>query len=130
MNERTIYLPRLFIIPILITALKYKVFMYAGPEIWLFYLTGLTIGLLMGNKIANREKIESTTGALKIKLPGNYSTLTILMIFFCIKYMFGYIEATNKILPSYLSALEISINGLFSGYFLGKALNYWRRIEL
>ena len=59
-----------------------------------------------------------------LKLPGTYWTLVVLMSFFTMKYIFGYISATQTALYQELQVFEVSMSGLFSGYFLGKAINY------
>lgn len=59
-----------------------------------------------------------------LKLPGTYWTLIVLMSFFVVKYIFGYINAIQTDIYQELQVFEVSISGLFSGYFLGKAINY------
>jgi hypothetical protein len=124
-KDRKIYLPKLFITPIILTAIKYKIFLNSDLKILFSYLACLLVGMLFGFKIATCEKFEIISGKLQIKVPGNYSTLILLILFFVIKYIFGYLEATNQELYSEIMILEIAVSGLFSGYFLGRALKYF-----
>ena len=127
MKRRNVYLPKLFIIPIVLTAIKYKVFFLGGLNIWTAYFVSLIIGLGVGYRIAIHEKIRILKQSTSIELSGSYHTFIILMLFFSIKYVFGYLYDVNSALSAEYLNIEIAISGLFSGYFLGKSLNYLRR---
>lgn len=122
-KQRVVYIPKLFIIPVILSALKYKIFLSASFSVYLSYFACLALGMMIGFKIAQGQKFE-TLNNLQVKLPGDYSTISILMTFFVIKYIFGYINAINHELYQDLSILELSASGIFSGYFLGKASFY------
>jgi hypothetical protein len=122
-KQRIVYIPKLFIIPVILSALKYKIFLSASFAVYLSYFTCLLLSIIIGFKIAKGQKFE-TLNNLQVKLPGDYSTIFILMTFFIIKYIFGYINAIDHELYQDLSVLELSASGIFSGYFLGKAIFY------
>ncbi|NRA73805.1 MAG: hypothetical protein HRU36_03580 [Rickettsiales bacterium] len=123
-TSRIVYLPKLLIIPIVLTGTKYKAFMNATIAIWSNYLVCFLIGILVGFKFAESQKIKVVKSHLKIELSGSYSTLIILISFFTVKYVFGYLYATHQGLYKELIVFEIGISGIFSGYFLGKAIKY------
>ena len=70
------------------------------------------------------QKIEIIKESMSVKLPGTYWTLMLLIAFFIVKYVFGYIGATKPMIYYEVQIFEICVNGLFSGYFLGKAISY------
>lgn len=123
-TPRTIFIPKLFIIPLVLTCLKYKVFLNLERATFLYYSITLLLALLIGFFVGKNENIQLTKQKLTIFLPGNFSTLILLLIFFSIKYVFGYLNATNQELYSQIALWEIIISALFSGFFLGKALLY------
>ena len=45
------------------------------------------------------------------------------------KYIFGYLNASNQAPHVYYMFAEMFISGIFSGYFFGKALNYLYRFS-
>ena len=125
-KERDVYLPKLFIIPVVLTAMKYKIFINATMDIWITYFITLIIGLMIGYMVASREKIEVSN--MMVRLQGSYQTLIILLLFFSVKYIFGYLNAAHpELIAEYLN-IEIVCSGIFSGYFLGKAVRYLKFI--
>ena len=123
LDSQKIFLPRLLIIPVLMLGLRYKVFLLNDGILPLLYLlSGLVLGLGLGIFSATVTKIKQTQKYLTIELPGSPAMLIILILFFCEKYAFGYIQATNQVLAKSLLIYDFSIGGLFSGYLLGKTI--------
>lgn len=57
-------------------------------------------------------------------MPGGYGTFIVLLSFFLVKYYFGYLKSTDPELFLKYSIIESIISGLFSGYFIGRALAF------
>lgn len=126
-RNRVIYLPKLYIIPIILIGLQYETFFSKNNFYIALYLSLLFIGLGVGILSVLKTPIKILKDLKSIELPGSYSTLIILLLFFCVKYIFGYLEATNPILYGQYEFFEISINAAFSGFFLGRTLTYTYR---
>jgi hypothetical protein len=126
-RNRIIYLPKLYIIPIILIGLKYQTFFSGNYFSIALYASFLCIGIGTGILSALKAPIKIFKDLKSIELPGNYSTLIILLLFFFVKYIFGYLQATNTILANQYAFLELSIEGAFSGYFGGKTLYYTYR---
>ena len=122
-RQRVVYIPKLLIIPVILSVMKYKIFLSASTDIYLSYFICLLMSIVFGFKIASRQKFE-ILGSLQVKIPGDYSTLMILISFFIIKYIFGYLNAVNNDLYRELVVFELSTSGIFSGYFLGRSIFY------
>lgn len=60
----------------------------------------------------------------EIEVPGGYGTFIILLSFFIVKYYFGYLRSADLDLFLKYSIIENVISGLFSGYFIGRALAF------
>ena len=121
MRERVVPINKLLIMPLVLIALKYKVFFSIYYHV---YLLSLFIGMAIGFVMAKKMAIQVVKNKRSIKLPGGYFTLVVLIIFFSIKYLFGYLQATVPNLPVEYAISESIITGVVSGAFLGRALRF------
>jgi hypothetical protein len=70
-KSRSIYLPKLFIIPIILLLVKYEVFLSVNA--W-FYIGCMIVGIVIGY-VANRlKKLKINKETAVIEIPGEYST--------------------------------------------------------
>jgi len=122
-----VFLPRLFLIPAVFIGTKYKLFISENYTLIFTYFLLIILGFGIGTFIGNKTSINVLKDIKSIELPGTYSFLIILSCFFSIKYIFGFLYYTNPELASQYSIIEIGVSGLFSGYFLGRALSFLRR---
>lgn len=90
----------------------------------MIYIGFMLLGLSVGFITAQKTVIKIFRELKSIELPGNYSTIVILTTFFLIKYLFGYLEATNSELINPYLYIENSISGMLVGYFLGRSVCY------
>jgi len=125
-KQAQVYLPKLFLIPFILMAIKYKMFMSAKCYIWI-YVVALLFGASIGYMFAMKEKIKVIKKNKSVAVPGSYQKLVLLIIFFVFQYIFGYLHATNSVVATKYFGLELFIIGLFPGFFLGKTLNYLKR---
>ena len=123
-KPRAVYIPRLFIMPVVLSGLKYKVFIADTLSVWVGYFICLFLSSFLSFKYSTMQKIEIIKESMSVKLPGTYWTLMLLIAFFIVKYVFRYICATKPMIYYEVQIFEICVNGLFSGYFLGKAISY------
>lgn len=129
-RARIVYIPKLFIIPLVLSGLKYKVFIAGNISIWLGYFICLALTSFTSYKYTAMQKIKIISPRMSVQLPGTYWTLTVLMAFFVVKYFFGYISATSPTYYNDIKIFELSISGIFSGYFLGKAICYLMKFKM
>jgi hypothetical protein len=129
-RTRIVYIPKLFIIPLVLSGLKYKVFMASNLTVWLGYFICLALTSFASYKYTAMQKIKIIASRMSVQLPGTYWTLMVLMAFFVVKYFFGYISATNPTYYNDIKIFELSISGIFSGYFLGKAICYLMKLKM
>lgn len=114
-------LSKLFIMPVIFMGLKYTVVMSNSFFVYIVYLL---IGVGIGWMVAKKTPIQILKDLKSIQLPGNYSTLSILILFFIVEYIFGYLEASQPVIAAQYAIIEISLSALFSGFMLGKAFCY------
>ena len=123
-RTRMIYIPKLFIAPLVLSGLKYKVFIESDISVWQAYFICLALTSFVSYRYSAMEKIKVIVPSMSAQVPGTYWTLIMLMAFFMVKYSFGYISATNPTYYDDIKIFELSMSGMVSGYFLGKAICY------
>lgn len=121
LKTSVVYLPKLFTIPLILIVIKYKALL---SEDALVFCLAIMVSSIASFFIYAGNKIKVIKNAGLIEVPGNYGTLIILLSFFIVKYYFGYLKSTAQDLYLQYSIIENIISGLFSGYFIGRALRY------
>ena len=124
MRERIVYLPKLFIIPAILFGLNYPLFIHNDRASVSAYLLSISFGLLLGFFHGSKQPVQIFKKIISIKLQGNLHTLMILLFCFFVKYVSGFIQATNPQMALEYLLFEIAIGALCSGYSLGRSLAY------
>lgn len=127
-RDRVVPLCKLFIMPAVLMALKYKLFTGANLHLLITYLISVCIGTLIGFLLAQRIAVKVLKTKNSIELKGEYVSLTILLAFFAAKYVCGYLQSTAPNLQVALS--ESVLTGIFSGGFLGRSLCFVQKFKL
>ncbi len=129
-KDRVVKIHLLFIVPVVFMVQKYRALSPYDASVFFTYIFTLLVFLRVGFSRAKRIHIK-WIDQTHIKLPGSYEFLILILIFFCAKYYFGYQQATN--LKNYSECLifyDVMITAAFSGYLLGKNINYMVRKKL
>lgn len=129
-RARVVYIPKLFIVPLVLFGLKYKMLIVVSLSVGLGYFICLFLSSFLGYKHSAMQKIEIIKESMSVKLPPNYWILVVLMAFFAMKYIFGYISIISPEYYHDVQIFELGISGLFSGYFLGKAIYYLMKFRM
>lgn len=124
-HTRIVSLPRLFIIPAILIALKYRTFL-TGTHLG-YYAIFICMGAIIGYIIGVRAPIKVFKDSKTVELPATYATLIILISFFAIKYAFGYLHATQPEVAAQYAVLDVSLSALLSGFLIGKFFGYIRQ---
>jgi hypothetical protein len=123
-QPRTVYLPSLFIVPLILTGIKS---LYLPSMQVPYYFAAWLLGLVIGKLSAYSTPITVFKNSWSIELPGSYTTLVVLLSFFTVKYVFGFLNVTHPEVALEYSSIESIITGLLSGYLLGRVLGYLSR---
>lgn len=127
MKPRTVSLRKLFIIPVVLFLLKFKIFTSGDLPLIASYILFMIVGGWIGFSSGQKTPITIIKETQSIEMQGNYYTFFILISFFLIKYVFGYLQATDPDHSEKYLMLEASISAVFSGYFWGRTLAYFYR---
>lgn len=124
-RRRVVYLPVLFLIPVILITLRHK--MIFDIDLLPTYALWMLVGGLSGFLYAGRIPIQVLKNKGAVEVPGTYVTLVILLSFFAIKYVFGYLQAVHPDWATPYKLLEVAFTAVLSGFFLGRSVNYLRR---
>ncbi|MBH1989860.1 MAG: hypothetical protein I8H80_01635 [Alphaproteobacteria bacterium] len=125
-KERIVWIPKLFIIPIILIALKYQVFLSEHA-----LLSGLSIcgGTGLGFWVTTKNSGIILKEISSVKLPGSYITLVFLLSFFLLKYVFGYLSSAHNPIAVEYASVDVIVSSVLTGYFLGRGLYYVSRLR-
>lgn len=124
-----VWIPKFFIIPAILLSLKIQELYSVKSSILLIYMLCALLGYFLGRRHVTREKFEVIKSSMSVKLQGSYKTIIILMCFFSLKYLFGFLKSEMPNLFSEYKNIELGVSGIFTWYFLGRALGYWREYK-
>jgi len=124
-KTRTIWVPKLFIIPLILTLLKFQKLISVNV-LWTIipWIIGLNLGII---KALLNKKVIYIISNNSIQLPGSYTTLVMFLILFLTRYSLGFLQHFNPEMSMLYSHLDTLITFLFAGYSLGKAGSYTSR---
>ncbi len=120
MHQHVVYIPRLFLIPVIMIILKYQDVVSTHLAAILAVLF-LLVGSMIGAFFARQGLVTFDKKAWTVKLPGSYVTFTFLAFFFSIKLLFEYLEKIDQGAAEKYFLADAVISSLFAGYFLGRA---------
>ncbi|MBL3284886.1 hypothetical protein Sarmat_00744 [Rickettsiales endosymbiont of Paramecium tredecaurelia] len=120
LRPKTLRLSSLFIIPVILLAAQYQTLLSDDALVFCLVIMGGSIASFFINTGNTTKVIKEWS----IEVPGGYGTLIVLLAFFIVKYYFGYLKSTDPDLFLKYSIIESIISGLFSGYFIGRALAF------
>ncbi|ETZ05258.1 hypothetical protein K737_300307 [Holospora undulata HU1] len=120
-KTRIVYVPKFFIFPLLLFFIQYKNFFSQNSRAFTLIVFLATLGSFF---VHRSKKVKVIKSLKSVEVIGSYIPLLILLFVFFMKYYLGYLESMDyEIFSKYLS-FENRISGAFSGYFLGRAINY------
>lgn len=127
-KPRTISIYRLFIMPTIFLVMKFPIFFSGDPMGSAVYAVDLLIGIFLGYSVGSRSKIGIDAVNKTIIWPGNNWLLVLLLSFFTVKYVCGFMLAINPASAAIFLLVELAVTGLFSGFMTGNTIAYLRRV--
>jgi len=121
-KSRVLSLKKMFILPGIIFVLSiYNIIAYfeSAADI-VYYVLFLVGGCIAGNWMTKSRPIRADRKKFLVKVPGSNSVLILVLIFFAIKYFFGYYYATQTEIPDTITFVRLAIFGAITGIFIGR----------
>jgi hypothetical protein len=124
LKPRTVSLYRLIFLPLILILFKYRIL--AQPDAWI-YLVLFVIGLGAGFLKVRNTQILIFKESKTIQIPGSSSMIVIFISIFVMRYMSGYLEATDPVMFLRFTPFDLGFSGLLSGFFTGQRFTYLYR---
>jgi len=87
----------------------------------------LSIGAYLGVKEVQSWRYQVNHRKGEITIPGNYSTLVLLLIIFGLKFFWSSLYATLEYIPTWIYFADIITGAIVTGFFVGRAGILFRR---
>ena len=133
-KTRVVSLKKLFILPSIFLAISINSLITSfrlSPSTIGVYLFSLLFGIGGGWLLVRNVNLKFDLQRVLIQLPGNWTTLILIMVIFSTKYYFGYSLAVDPMMAEDTSfeLLMLSLSGVCTGLFLGRLTCYffWKR---
>jgi len=131
MRPRTVSISRVVILPVFFVAWSFYG-LYVKLLLGLFSLIPLwficvALGTYCGIKEVQSWRYQSDHRKGMITIPGNYSTLVLVLVIFGLKFFWGSMYATLPEIPVWVYFVDSMTSGFVSGFFVGRAAILFRR---
>lgn len=130
MKPRTITIKRVILFPCIFVAWSfynlYQKIILGFYSLALYWVIFLTIGAYLGVKEVCQWSIKKDISKESITIPGNYSTLVLVVLIFILKFFWGYFYATWTEIPYWLYVSDIISSSLVTGFFIGRGLFFFK----
>ncbi|QQR54086.1 hypothetical protein IPH25_04535 [bacterium] len=120
-KTRSIYLPRIFLTQCIMFGLKYKSYFSSDA---LTLIPVVIVTTVISFFTIDTTQLKRDTKTTSIIIPGSYQTLVIMLSFFTVKYIFGFLYVTNPTIALKYKLFDLMISGILTGFLLGKSLRF------
>ncbi|MBS3904035.1 MAG: hypothetical protein KGZ39_01760 [Simkania sp.] len=134
-QPRTISITRVALLPLVFVV--WSVYTLYGKVILgfssliLLWIVFLALGTYLGIKEVHSWHIHKDRHKQSITIPGNYSTLVLILLIFVLKFFWGYFYATHTNIPYWMYFLDTLTSSLATGFFVGRSCfflkSYYRK---
>jgi hypothetical protein len=124
MKPRTVSIKRITLLPVFFLIWScyglYQKFLLGLFSLILLWVLFLAIGTYFGVKEARSWQISKNYLQGEITIPGNYSTLLLILLVFILKFFWGYFYATRTEISYWIYFTDILTSALGTGFFMGR----------
>ena len=130
-KPRKVSINKVFLIPVFFVVwslfgLFERIFL-EHPSMIFFWIVFLGFGAYLGVKEVHSWRIEKDRHKREITIPGNYSTLVLVVLIFGLNFFWGYFYATHAQIPYWIYFANTASSALVTGFFVGRAGFYFNR---
>ncbi|HEY5234958.1 MAG TPA: hypothetical protein VIJ14_02170, partial [Rhabdochlamydiaceae bacterium] len=97
------------------------------PSLIPFWILFLALGVYLGVKEVRSWHFHKDRHRKVITIPGNYSTLVLILLIFILKFFWGYFYATRTEVPYWIYYWDTITSSLVTGFFVGRAVVFFKR---
>jgi hypothetical protein len=131
MQPRAVSIQRIVILPLFFLAMSlyglYEKFILGFPSLIPFWMVFLAVGAYFGMREVRSWHLHVDRHKGLITIPGNYSTLVLIILIFVLKFFWGYFYAAHTEVSYKIYLADISTSSLVTGFFVGRAWFFSKR---
>ena len=124
-KPRTSSIIRVVLLPLLFVALSlyglYQEVSLGFVSLIFVWIVFVGLGAYLGVKEVHSWKISKDRRKGEITIPGNYSTLVLMLLIFGLKFFWGYFYATRTEITYWMYFADTLTSSLVTGFFVGRA---------
>jgi hypothetical protein len=128
LQPSTVSIYRLVIFPVILTVWGLVGIQWRLSPLLAWGLA-VAVGFGLGWLFVRKWKIRYDRRRGTLHLPGTCTTLVFALLFFGIKYFFGFYNATHAEIPLEWRIGESAAAGVITGMFIGRLAFFWKRYE-
>lgn len=133
-KTQVISLKKLFIIPVLFTVLSIHTLLTSVKTDFFTiscWAIAMIIGIILGWLQIYRYQIKIDKTKQLVQVPGNWTTLIIILLIFASKYYFGYELAVDPqmLTQTWFEVSLLAVTGICAGLFVGRLSCYIYRMQ-
>lgn len=130
---RTISIKKVVLLPVFFVGLSlydlYTKWVFGFPSLILVWIVFLALGAYLGVREVRAWKIAKDHRKGEITIPGNYSTLVLILLIFVLKFFWGYFYATHTEISYWVYFADTLTSSLVTGFFIGRAGFFYRKYQ-
>ncbi|MBI2809623.1 MAG: hypothetical protein HYX67_02165 [Candidatus Melainabacteria bacterium] len=129
-QPRTLPIKRLILMPVLFVV--WSIYSLYGtfsmfPSLAFYWVALLALGAYLGFKEVRSWHFHSDHQKRTLTIPGNYSTLILILLIFVLKFFWGYLYATRTEISYWIYLSDTLTSALVTGFFVGRAAVFLKR---
>lgn len=132
-KARTIPIKRVVLLPLVFVAWSlYSLYLktvLGFPSLVPVWIIFLAIGAFLGVKEVHHWRFAKDRHRRTITIPGNYSTLVLIILIFVLKFFWGYFYATRAEIPYWIYFTDTLTSALVTGFFVGRAGFFYKSYQ-
>lgn len=127
---RTVAAQRLILFPLVFVLWSaYRLYQNGASEthsLIFWWVIALAIGAYLGFKEVSSWRIHVDRKKGTITIPGNYSTLLLIITIFVLNFFWGYFYATLSVIPYGVHLADTITTTIATGFFVGRAAFFFK----
>ena len=129
-KPRTISVKKLLLLPLVFVAWSfyglYARLLLGFLSLLPVWIVFLAVGAYLGVREVHAWHLHKDRRKGEITIPGNYSTLVLMLLIFILKFFWGYYYATHTEISYWIYCADTSTSALATGFFVGRAAFFFK----
>jgi hypothetical protein len=124
-KPRVMPIKRVVLLPLFFAAWSfyalYEKLSLGFPSLLIYWVICLALGAYLGMKEVHAWQFQKDRQKGMITIPGNYSTLILILLIFVLKFFWGYFYTTHTQISYGIYLADTATSAFVTGFFVGRA---------